>query len=81
MESLTRRRTQVGIFVLLFIFISLNQLSVTIYSAPYDNELINSHLRKLLARPPRTRPPPPKANPSKQFEVPPPGPPPPDNGQ
>ncbi|RZC92052.1 hypothetical protein C5167_027939, partial [Papaver somniferum] len=46
--------------------------------APYDNELINSHLRKLLARPPRTvnRPPTPMSNPNKHFEIPP-GPPPP----
>ncbi|RZC92053.1 hypothetical protein C5167_027942 [Papaver somniferum] len=78
MESLTRRRTQLAIFLafLFLFFISLN-LSLTINSAPYD-----SHLRKLLARPPRTanRPPTPMSNPNKHFEVPPGPPPPQDDG-
>ncbi|KAI3891150.1 hypothetical protein MKW98_007455 [Papaver atlanticum] len=86
MESVTkrRRRTQLAIFLFLFLFFMSLHLSVAINSAPNDNEVINSHLmRKKLARPPRTvnRPPSPKANPNKKFEVPPPGPPPPDNGQ
>ncbi|KAI3982019.1 hypothetical protein MKX01_018925 [Papaver californicum] len=85
MESLTRRRAQPAIlFVFLFLFISLNQLSVTLNSAPIDNEVINySHLmRKLRVRPATTgRPPSPVPNTNKQFEVPPGPPPPQDNGQ
>ncbi|MCL7050123.1 hypothetical protein MKW94_022301 [Papaver nudicaule] len=79
MESLTRRTTRPAIFLFLFLFISLN-LSATINSAPNANEPINSHLRKLLGRPGAALTPPPKANPSKHFEVPPAPPPPPDNG-
>ncbi|KAI3888249.1 hypothetical protein MKW92_010117 [Papaver armeniacum] len=79
MESLTRRGTQLAIFLafMFLFFVSLN-LSLTINSALYDNEGINSHLRKLLARPPRAvnQPPTPMSNPNKHFEVPP-GPPPP----
>ncbi|MCL7030053.1 hypothetical protein MKW94_022003 [Papaver nudicaule] len=74
MESLTRRKTQRAIFIFLLLFICLH-LYFTINSAPNGNEqLINSHPRKLLGRPRRAarNPPPPKGNPSKQFEVPPP---------
>ncbi|KAI3888247.1 hypothetical protein MKW92_010115 [Papaver armeniacum] len=83
MESLTRGRTQLVIFFgFLFLFFISLSLSVNINSAPYDNEAINRHLRKLLARPPRTvnRPPTPMSNPNKHFEVPPGPPPPQDDG-
>ncbi|KAI3879281.1 hypothetical protein MKX03_024256 [Papaver bracteatum] len=81
MESLTRRRTQMAIF-LAFMFLFFISLNLSLDSASNDNEGINSHLRKLLARPRRAanRPPTPMSNPNKHFEIPPGPPPPQDDG-